>query len=559
MKKCPKCSTEKDESLFGTNGTAHDGLQAWCKECAKRIRAEKNRLIREKDKECGVCHVVKSFDQFQKKLAYKGDIWKCKDCRVRIREDYSIQYREETKEERIAYLKEYRKTHKTVHSEESKKKSKDRMRDQYKNDPEYRQKILESRRRYKEVNPDVGKEWYADNREYALSKSVQWRKDNPEEAQKISKRARRIRRARISNGVARCNDTIMYEKYGRQDKRCFYCNSEIPYPSVKEHVYSLCRGGDDRPSNVVISCKLCNDLKWERILHEEWTPSSIQTSPSYLYIQELLVDIMNELQEIGIGCRVVNRNRLVFDESDFVIEGVSLFWDTDRYKMKQLILMDNIQYLYEDELKNNKKSIINSIKHEFGKSDTTFARKCSVIYDYDYAKSKDFCDEYHLHGFSTTNSYRIGLEDPGGELVALLMAGKNGMSKNLKEDEYELSRICIKGNIPGGVSKLFSAFKTKYSPSKIITYSDPIKRAGSIYTSLGFVVSSTPIPLIVYAVDGERVGERTIRNWIENKTLPYSVPELGEYRNARANGIYRVFYPGVVRYVWSNQLPATKS
>ncbi len=553
MKKCPKCNTSKDESLFGLNSTAYDGLQAWCKECAKIIRAEKTRLIREADKECGICHTIKSFDQFQKIRANKDDIWKCQECRLRIREEYSIEYREKTREDRIAYLREYRKTHKTVHSEESKEKSKARMRDQYKNDPEYRQRILESRKQYIEANPDGAKEWYAANREYCLAQSKEWRKDHPKESRDISKRARRKRRAQIRNGVARCTDTIMHAKYERQDGRCFYCNSEVPFPAVKEHIYSICRGGDDRPSNVVISCKSCNDLKWEYILHEEWSPVPIKTVPSYLYIQRLLIGLMNDLHDIGIECRVINRNRLVFDGSDFVIEGVSLFWDTDRYKMKQLILMENVQYIYEDELKNNRGAIINSIKHEFGKSDTTFARKCTVIHEYDYAKSRDFCEQYHLHGFSATNSYRVGLEDVNGELVALLMAGKNGMNKNLKESEYELSRICIKGNIPGGVSKLFSAFIAKYSPSKIITYSDPIKRAGSIYTSLGFRVSSTPVPLIVYAVDGERVGERTIWNRIDNKTLPYCAPEIGEYRNARANGIYRVFYPGLVKYVWDNK------
>lgn len=40
MKTCPRCATEKDLSAFNRDRSSHDGLFAWCRECANRQKAE---------------------------------------------------------------------------------------------------------------------------------------------------------------------------------------------------------------------------------------------------------------------------------------------------------------------------------------------------------------------------------------------------------------------------------------------------------------------------------------------------------------------------------------
>lgn len=583
MKTCNKCNQEKMIAEFNKNLAFKDGLNGTCKDCMKvlrRIKVENGPKIEKIDKVCSRCFILKPIGDFPRdKYQVDGYNGCCKECTrdknkkatikrkesgkvyTRILTDdqkarkaeYSKKYHAENKEKLNAYSKKYRSENVTHRSDESKEKNKAYQNELYRSDPDYRSKILMKASERRKANPDMGSRQYHENKEYYKEKHNEWVKNHPVKAGDITNKAKKIRREKIRNGPERCNLTIMQAKYKQQDGKCFYCNQNIDFPSEKEHIVPLAKGGDDRQSNVVISCRDCNCKKHEYILHEEWNPSSISVVPSYSYIQELLLLLMNDLNDIGIECRISQRNKLLFDGSDFIIEAISLFWDTDRFKMKQIILMENTLYVYEDELLRNRKAIINTIKHVLGKSDTTYARKCSIKHDYDYGLSRQFLEDNHLHGFSSTNSYRIGLVDEHDNLVALLMAGKNGMTKGLKEHEYEISRICVMGNVPGGVSKLFSAFVEKYNPTKIITYSDPVKRAGSVYESLGFKISSTPVPLIIYANNGERIGSRAITNRIENGTMLFVDKEIGEYRNAKSNGYYRVFYPGIVKYTWTSK------
>ena len=101
MKTCPACRLSKNESEFGLNGSSYDGLQGHCKVCAKEKRILKRKTLKEVDKECGICHQIKSYDQFQKKKAFKEDIWKCCSCRENLRDEYGKEFRESKKEVQI--------------------------------------------------------------------------------------------------------------------------------------------------------------------------------------------------------------------------------------------------------------------------------------------------------------------------------------------------------------------------------------------------------------------------------------------------------------------------
>lgn len=41
VKRCPRCNTVKSHDEFGRNRSAHDGLQGWCKPCARQYDRER--------------------------------------------------------------------------------------------------------------------------------------------------------------------------------------------------------------------------------------------------------------------------------------------------------------------------------------------------------------------------------------------------------------------------------------------------------------------------------------------------------------------------------------
>ena len=57
-----------------------------------------------------------------------------------------------------------------------------------------------------------------------------------------------------------------HEIYLRDNKRCYVCFIELDLSAVElDHLIPVSRGGDNAPSNLAISCLLCNRSRGDRI------------------------------------------------------------------------------------------------------------------------------------------------------------------------------------------------------------------------------------------------------------------------------------------------------
>ena len=139
---------------------------------------------------------------------------------------------------------------------------------------------------------------------------------------------------------------------------------------------------------------------------------------------------------------------------------------------------------------NHKRTILESIIVNALKSTPVkiYGRNCSVceISDKD---CHTFLNDNHRQGYSSS-SIRIGLYYEN-KLVSVMTFSKPRMSISSSANsdiQYELVRFCNQLNttVVGGASKLFKYFIQKYSPSKIVSYSDYARTSGNLYSMLGF-------------------------------------------------------------------------
>ena len=169
----------------------------------------------------------------------------------------------------------------------------------------------------------------------------------------------------------------------------------------------------------------------------------------------------------------------------------------------------NIQLLhfFEDELLEKYDIIISMIKSRLGLIDNKiFARKC-IIKEINAKTSSEFLKNNHMQG-NVNASIKIGLYY-NDEFVSIMTFGKlrNVLGNKTKnENEYEMLRFCNKINtqVIGGASKLYSFFKLKYKPSKVISFANRRYSNGNLYEQLNFKFEYNTTPNYWYVVGKER-------------------------------------------------------
>lgn len=200
--------------------------------------------------------------------------------------------------------------------------------------------------------------------------------------------------------------------------------------------------------------------------------------------------------------------------------------------------------VFEDEWMSRQEQVKSKLKSLLNIDDrgNIFARKCDIVEVSTLTKQR-FFDTNHIQG-DGPGSINIGLEYRG-ELVAC-------MSFIKQKDQHYLNRYATSKRVVGGFSKLLKHFKRVYEWRTLISFADLRWSAGRLYETNGWTLDKVIPPDYCYVVRNKRFHKFTYRR----KYLPVKLtnfdPELSERENCDANGVFRLWDCGKMRYVIHN-------
>lgn len=229
MKTCTRCKQELslDAFLNSSNGRGLYGKRSQCRECQNEYKRQL-RINAPKDgiKICTACRKTKPIIEFYRESNKSGRAKTCKDCRLQKIKDNP---RKKTVVDRAL-----------INS---------KAREKYSTDEYYRQRVLESSRR-----------WRKRNRDKCNTQSKEWYRQNPH---KGSEYHARYRARKSSNGGDFTNKEFL-ALCSEYDNRCLVCGENNPLTA--DHIVPVSMGGSNDINNIQPLCQSCNSTKWTQTI-----------------------------------------------------------------------------------------------------------------------------------------------------------------------------------------------------------------------------------------------------------------------------------------------------
>jgi G:T-mismatch repair DNA endonuclease (very short patch repair protein) len=215
-------------------------------------------------------------------------------------------------------------------------------------------------------------------------------------------------------------------------------------------------------------------------------------------------EIANYLNALGITNIVANTRKLIPKEIDIylpeynlAIEFNGVYWHHDQiphidkhYHYTKFKDCENkgidLFTIFSDSWATKKEIWKKKIKQKLGLStEKVYARKC-IMKEIDPKDTRTILDNNHVQGYCPSQ-IAFGLYDES-ELVAVMTFSNKraGIGKDRGSNSYELVRYVTSKTVVGGAGKLLNAFKKKYNPALVYSYSDNRYSSGSLYKTLGF-------------------------------------------------------------------------
>lgn len=250
MKTCSKCHTSKEAVEFGKNRAMKDGLNHYCRPCAressKQVRAQRLertneqiesdqlRLRPNSMKKCPKCQDEKALEEFNADLSQADALQtSCRECSHEWRQENADKLRESRREYRAA--------------------NKDAIKAGWgRYYAEHKGEIAERKKAWNEANAERVSEY---GRVYRQSPA--WKEQHSKHQ---AKRRGLVKGAIIGGDLPTAQE--LAEQYG---KACLYpgCDSTLP---TLDHVIPLSRGGSHSISNFQPLCKSHNSSKGVKII-----------------------------------------------------------------------------------------------------------------------------------------------------------------------------------------------------------------------------------------------------------------------------------------------------
>lgn len=208
-------------------------------------------------------------------------------------------------------------------------------------------------------------------------------------------------------------------------------------------------------------------------------------------------------------------------EYNIGIEFHGLFWHAtnrvgkihrEKWQMAQQAGIRLVQ-IFEDEWLNKQEIVKARLLAFIGFGEKRDARKLELR-NVGWKEAKAFLVETHIQGAGPVGTaYGLYEQDT---LVAVATFGKSrsgAMTGAKKEGEFEVLRYASTGNVRGGFTRLFSAFKKDSAPELVISYCDLRYGTGKLYESAEFVLDGITEPDYWWVPEGkvERVSRYAVQ------------------------------------------------
>jgi hypothetical protein len=258
--------------------------------------------------------------------------------------------------------------------------------------------------------------------------------------------------------------------------------------------------------------------------------------------------------------KILNKQELdiFIPDHNLAIEFDGIYWHNELflpsdYHLKKTVECQekNIEliHIFEDEWTNKKEIVKSIIKNRLQKTKQSFfARKCEIK-EITSDVCKNFLNENHIQG-NVNSKVRIGLHYQN-DLVSVMTFSKGRILMGGKNNEWELTRFSnrINTNVVGAAGRLFKYFIKKYSPTRVVSYSDIRLFNGGMYENLKFKRVSQSKPNYWYVINGIRYHRFNFRKSVlvkegfdRNKTEKEIMFE---------RKIYRIYDCGHIRWEYN--------
>lgn len=201
--------------------------------------------------------------------------------------------------------------------------------------------------------------------------------------------------------------------------------------------------------------------------------------------------------------------------------------------------------IFEDEWDLKQNIVMSRLHNLLGKTEkTVYARLCRVE-EITSKQAADFCEINHIMGKGRSN-VRLGLFYEN-QLISVMTFTKSNLSRKITDWEINRFASALYLNVPGGASKLFSAFLKQINPDQVISYADNRWSNGSLYSQLGFTCSTQGTPNYWYlkANYPARIHRFSLR---KNSS---DVQTLSEFDNRKLQGYDRIWDCGSSKWIWT--------